>query len=123
MIYVEIIDNKVTRSTEFEIIGSKYENMITTEYADYTPSNNKYVYDVDSNSIILNPNYEDEEAEKARQARIAELKEQLKVLDEKAGRSVRAILAGTGTDEDRAYLQNIEEQAQEIRKELHELDA
>ena len=88
MIYVEIIDNKVTRSTEFEIIGSKYENMITTEFADYTPSNNKYVYDVGSNAIILNPNYEDEEAEKARQARIAELKEQLKVLDEKAGSSV-----------------------------------
>ena len=37
--------------------------------------------------------------------------------------AARAILAGTGTDEDRAYLQNIEEQAQEIRRELHELDA
>lgn len=63
MIYIEIINNEVTRSTPFEDVAQiEFKNYITTEFKDYTPLNSKYVYDNKKNEIILNPNYEKEQA-------------------------------------------------------------
>lgn len=64
MRYVEIINNKPTRSTGFLKIANNYQNKIITVYDDYTCTNNKYVYDEKTNSIILNSNYQAEQAQK-----------------------------------------------------------
>lgn len=114
MIYIEIINGQVTRSTEFEAVGSKYQNCITTDYDDYTPNNNKYIYDSDSNSIVLNPNYETEEQQKAIAQRVAELKEELNQLDLK---SIRAIRSG-----DTEYIERYEAEAEELREQIRELE-
>lgn len=65
----------------------------------------------------------EELAQAQKQDRIAYLKGKLKETDEKSTRSVRAVLANTATDEDRAYLANLEQEAAEYRAELHELGA
>lgn len=70
MIYIEIVNGKPTRSTRFLNIAVNYKNRIETTYSDYTCSNNKYVYDKASNSIIINPNFKSEQAQKEA-ARIA----------------------------------------------------
>lgn len=51
-----------------------------------------------------------------------ELKRQLEELDLQAIRPLRAIAAGTDTEEDRAVLAELEEQAEEIRAQLAELE-
>ena len=53
---------------------------------------------------------------------IVELKAKLKNIDEKASRSMRAILAGTATDEDRQFLAELEEQAVDLRRQIKELE-
>ena len=50
--------------------------------------------------------------------KIAELKQQLAELDLQAVRPLRAIAAGTGTDEDKARLSEIESQAETLRAEI-----
>lgn len=72
MIYIEIVNGKPTRSTRFLNIAVNYKNRIETTYSDYTCSNNKYVYDKASNSIIINPNFKSEQAQKEAE-RIAHL--------------------------------------------------
>ena len=53
--------------------------------------------------------------------KIAELKQQLAELDLQAVRPLRAIAAGTATDEDKARLSEIESQAEMLRAEIAEL--
>jgi len=60
-------------------------------------------------------------ADKEKQVRKAELISQLDALDLKCIRSLRAIQAGTSTDEDVAKLAELEEQAEAIRKQIKEL--
>ena len=52
----------------------------------------------------------------------AEIKQQLAALDEQAIRPLRAILAGTPSDEDTDKLREIEAQAVALRRELAELE-
>lgn len=52
---------------------------------------------------------------------ISNLKAQLETLDGKSNRSMRAILAGTATEDDRTYLANLETQAEDLRRQLREL--
>lgn len=54
---------------------------------------------------------------------ISDLKNKLSDLDEKSNRSMRAILVGTATDDDRTYLANIEEQVATLRQQIRELEA
>ena len=56
-----------------------------------------------------------------KQKRTDELKKQLKELDEKSARAVRAILAGTATDEDKTLLADIETQAEALRQQIKKL--
>ena len=50
------------------------------------------------------------------------LLEELKTLDDKASRPMRAILTGTATEEDRSRLAELETQAANIRQQLRELE-
>lgn len=57
----------------------------------------------------------------ATQQKISEYKKELKEIDEKSARSMRAKLAGTSTDADDVFLANLEAQATEIRQKIKEL--
>ena len=48
---------------------------------------------------------------------------QLQILDEKAIRPLRAILSGTGTEDDTTRLKSIEAEAEEIRRKIKELES
>ncbi len=67
------------------------------------------------NIIPVDPPITDEE-------RILSLKSQLEELDGQAIRPLRAIAAGTGTEEDREILTELEQQAAELRRQIAELD-
>lgn len=62
-------------------------------------------------------------AEQDSEEKTAELKAQLDEIDRQAIRPLRAIAAGTATEEDREILAELERQAEEIRAELAELSA
>lgn len=64
---------------------------------------------------------EEEIAEKEKEQKIAEYKQELKELDEKSTRSIRAKLAGTSTEADDAFLASLEMQATEIRQLIKDL--
>lgn len=67
--------------------------------------------------------YTDEEkAAQQKQAHKTELIAQLDALDLKCIRSIRAIQAGTSTEQDSAKLAELEEQAEMIRQELKNID-
>lgn len=50
------------------------------------------------------------------------LKQQLSAIDERSARSMRAILANTATDDDRAYLASLETQAASLRQQIRDLE-
>lgn len=62
-----------------------------------------------------------EKAEQEKQTQIESLKYQLVKIDEKSARSMRAIIAGTATDDDRDFLANLETQAEQIREQIKQL--
>lgn len=57
-----------------------------------------------------------------KQNRIAQIKAELASKDEKSTRSVRAILAGTDTENDKKFLISIEDEVQALRQELKDLE-
>lgn len=59
--------------------------------------------------------------EELNQQRVEEIKQQLVELDSLAVRPLRAVIAGTATDEDRDKLRDLEAQAAILRAELEEL--
>jgi hypothetical protein len=75
------------------------------------------------NGVWYVAGYAPEEPEAEKKAkRKAKLIAELDALDLKCIRALRAIQAGTGTDDDTARLAELEEQAEEIRKELQLLN-
>lgn len=60
--------------------------------------------------------------EPSKEEKIATLKGRLAEIDEKSARSMRAVLAGTATDEDRAFLNQLELQAEDYRRQIRELE-
>ena len=85
------------------------------------------IYALEDNEImkdgipVINPNYDNEQEELANQIRIEEIKQQLINLDAQAIRPLRAVLAGTNSDEDIEKLKAIENQASVLREELSTL--
>ena len=80
------------------------------------------VYALELNEIIgedgvplINPSYETEQAQRYAEYRIEEIKTALYELDLEAIRPLRAILAGTQTDEDLEKIKEIETNAKELR--------
>ena len=63
----------------------------------------------------------EEIAKKEKEQKIAEYKQELKELDEKSTRSIRAKLAGTSTEADDAFLAALEAKAAETRQKIKEL--
>lgn len=85
--------------------------------------NHQKGYDIKETETALESwGYTDEEiAEQEKAKKIAEYKQELKEIDEKSARSMRAKLAGTSTEADDAFLANLEVQAAEIRNKIKEL--
>jgi len=54
---------------------------------------------------------------------IDDLIAKLETIDRKSVRPMRAIMKGVGTDEDTERLATLEQQAEDIREQIHELDA
>ena len=86
------------------------------------------VYALELNEIIgedgvplINPSYETEQAQRDAEYRIEEIKTALYELDLEAIRPLRAILAGTQTDEDLEKIKEIETKAAELRINLNRL--
>ena len=69
----------------------------------------------------INENYEQEHTEREAEYRIEEIKTKLCGLDLEAIRPLRAILAGTQTDEDLAKIKELEAQAAQFRSEIQQL--
>ena len=65
---------------------------------------------------------EEERTVRLNRLRAAEIARELRLLDSKAIRPLRAILAGTPTDEDKDKLREIETQAVALREELATLE-
>lgn len=66
---------------------------------------------------------EEEIEQKAKEQHRKELFEELDNIDLKTIRALRAMSAGTGTEADKKKLEDLEEQAAEIRQQLKELGA
>lgn len=64
---------------------------------------------------------QEELAEQSKQTQIADKVAQLYAIDLETVRPLRAIQAGTGTEEDTAKLAVLEKQAESIRTQIHEL--
>lgn len=82
------------------------------------------IEETDVNYTLYNGEYltDEELLVKQKEARKKELVAELDALDLKCIRALRAIQAGTGTEEDTARLAELEAQAEEIRKELQLLN-
>ena len=85
--------------------------------------NHKNGYDIkETDTAIEAWGFTDEEkAAQQKQARKTELIAQLDALDLKCIRSIRAIQAGIGTEEDTTKLSELEEQAEQIRQQIQKL--
>jgi hypothetical protein len=60
--------------------------------------------------------------EPSKEEKIAKLKGELDEIDEKSARSMRAILAGVATDDDRTFLAQLEARAEDLRRQIRELE-
>lgn len=68
--YCEIIDNKIIHPSNFE--GSRY---FSIDYNDYISRPDYYIYDEETDDIIINKNYDQEQLEKAKIAKQEEATE------------------------------------------------
>lgn len=109
-------------------IGYQNNKIVLTANTREELENNKFmtfddIVETDVNYTLYNGEYltPEQVQEKEAQAHKADLIAQLDALDLKCIRSIRAIQAGTGTDDDTAKLAEYEEQAAQIRAQLQEL--
>lgn len=90
----------------------KFDNIVESE-VDYELYNGEYLTVTEA---------AERKATDEKAAQIKALQEQLDTLDLKAIRALRAIQAGTGTEADSAKLAEIEAQAEEVRKQIRDLE-
>ena len=116
MKYYTIQNNNILIA-ENEQALSNYYNNVKVLPDDYT--NGKYI--IDNNDLIINPNFEAEQAEKEKQSRILKIKQQLNELDTKR---IRAMCEPSvcENDPEKTWLDFYNEQAQALRAELKELE-
>lgn len=93
-------------------LGVKDYNIGQTGFDDFTPQNLKYK--LVNGKIILNPDFEAEQAQKEREARITEIKTKLIELDNK---TIRPLRAG-----EQNKLDELEAQAEILRQEMKSLE-
>lgn len=128
MIYYAIKDNSLLNDVSEDIKalemslqanGHMGYTVYSTEYEDFTPSNLRYKVDFTTGKVVLNPEYEAEQAEIARQKRIAEIKQELNKLDTKR---IRAMCEPETRADGQTWLEYYNEQAFELRNELQKLE-
>ena len=78
-------------------------------------------YILENGKLVENPDYEEIKAKRLNQTHIETIKQELIGLDAQAIRPLRAILAGTNSDEDIEKLKAIENQVSVLREELSTL--
>lgn len=113
MYYVFIENDKINGIGQCECLNENIQNIVVTEEVYNAIASDKLLYIWDGTDVVLNPNYEQEQAEKEKQERIKEIHAELDALDLK---SVRPLRAG---ETDRLAV--LEAQAVELREELQEL--
>lgn len=109
--------------TEYKI-GQIFEEMYPEKAAEWCNGNNAYIEEIEAKKGVRRFEIKavpEPSEEEIKQRKIEKLKKQLSEVDSKKIRSMSAIVAETATDEDVAYLKDLEAQAQEIRKEIQEL--
>ena len=92
-----------------------------TEYYTSIGMTQQEVEQCDWNGCFYLAGYVPQKPEPTKDEQIAELKSQLNELDVKSTRSIRAMLAQTATAEDRAFLSNLETQAEDLRQQIKDL--
>lgn len=99
------------------IIGQKVELEEYTQAAIWCNKNNACIVERTGGYYIeeIPPHIPTKEEQ------ISQLKSRLNDLDSKSARSMRAILAETATEEDRAFLANLENQAEDLRQQIKDL--
>ena len=120
MYYIYIEDEKIngcgtcpslnSETTNFEVSKTVYENVVENR--------EKYMWDKTTQTIITNPNYEQEQAQKEAEQKIEELKLKLEELDKQR---IRALCEPSNRTDDQTWLEYYNEQIIEIRKELQSL--
>ena len=73
------------------------------------------------NGVWYLKEYAPQKPEPTKEERIEQLKNELSIIDTKSARSMRAILAETATEEDMAFLANLENQAEDLRQQIKDL--
>ena len=117
MNYLQVANNKIIGIS----VGCYYEKGINYPIEEVEVSGeiyNAYIEDKDkviysNGEIVLNPNYEADKAEKEKQDRILQIKNELNNIDLKSIRALRA--------NDTEYIQRYETEALALREELHNL--
>ncbi len=120
--YIFLEDGTINGAGQARQLTEGVENIEVSEaiFNTYIENPEKYIYS--DGEIIENPNYDAEQAQRERERKITELKEELKQLDLKAVRPLRALVAGNPTDEDNAILAELEQQAQKLRIQILEIE-
>lgn len=117
MYYAFIENEKINGCGQCRCLTEGVQNIeITEEQANEL---DKYIYQ--NGEIILDPDYEAKQAQKAKEEQRKTLTEQLDALDLKCIRALRALQTGISTEEDVNKLRAFEEQAEEIRRQIQEL--
>lgn len=107
-----------------EIKATLNKPYTSAQYADFVVENNHkkgYEIRITEQAAEAWANTDEEVQEQEKQARMEELKAELEALDLKTIRPLRAIQAGTGTEEDAERLENLEMLAVQVREQLNEL--
>lgn len=118
MYYAFIENEKINGCGQCRCLTDGVQNIeITEEQANEL---DKYIYQ--NGEIVLDPDYEAKQAQKAKEEQRKTLTEQLDALDLKCIRALRALQAGVGTPADTERLAVLEAQAEELRQQLVSLN-
>lgn len=113
--YIFVEDGKLNGCGQCRIVNEEVQNIEVNEevFNAYVEDSDLYIWD--GENIVENPDYEAVKERERKDARIAEIKEELAELDLK---SIRPIRAG-----ETERLAELEAQAVKLREELKELNA
>ena len=118
--YIYIENGKINGAGQAKVLNENILNYETTQliFEDYIENKNKYIWDETTQTIINNPNYEQEQIQKEAERKIEELKLKLEELDKQR---IRALCEPSNRTDDQTWLEYYNEQIIEIRKELQSL--
>lgn len=117
--YIYIENGKLIGCGECPQVTEDIENIKVSEdiYNAYLAEPEKYIFE--NAKVIVNPDYDVQQAQKEREARILQIKHELAELDTKR---IRAMCEPSERDDGQDWLEYYNEQAQALRAELQELE-